>query len=74
VSGVGLLVVAASHYMGVARLVARSLFGKRHRSGRGMLSVYFAQGLFAVPRDATGKIVCVNCHLQAAPVEFSSPQ
>jgi hypothetical protein len=38
------------------------------------LSLYFAQSLFSLPRDATGKIVCSSCHLQSTSVDFTGPQ
>ena len=34
----------------------------------------FAQSLFSEPRDATGKIVCSNCHLQQADSHLALPQ
>lgn len=34
----------------------------------------FAQQNYAQPREATGKIVCANCHLARKPVEIEVPQ
>nr|YP_005089912.1 apocytochrome f of cytochrome b6/f complex [Pedinomonas minor]ACQ90840.1 apocytochrome f of cytochrome b6/f complex [Pedinomonas minor] len=34
----------------------------------------FAQQKFAYPREATGRIVCANCHLAQKPVELEIPQ
>nr|YP_009105312.1 apocytochrome f of cytochrome b6/f complex [Pedinomonas tuberculata]AIT93891.1 apocytochrome f of cytochrome b6/f complex [Pedinomonas tuberculata] len=34
----------------------------------------FAQQKFAYPREATGRIVCANCHLAQKPVEIEVPQ
>jgi len=34
----------------------------------------FAQQAYANPREATGRIVCANCHLEQKPVEIEVPQ
>jgi apocytochrome f len=34
----------------------------------------FAQNAYANPREATGRIVCANCHLAQKPVEIEVPQ
>jgi apocytochrome f len=34
----------------------------------------FAQQNYATPREATGRIVCANCHLAQKPVELEIPQ
>ena len=34
---------------------------------------FWAQQKFDNPREATGKIVCANCHLAQKPTEFESP-
>lgn len=34
----------------------------------------FAQQAYATPREATGRIVCANCHLAQKPVEIEVPQ
>ena len=34
----------------------------------------FAQNAYQNPREATGRIVCANCHLQQKPVEVEVPQ
>jgi apocytochrome f len=34
----------------------------------------FAQGQYENPREATGRIVCANCHLGAKPTELELPQ
>lgn len=34
----------------------------------------FAQQNYAQPREATGRIVCANCHLAQKPVEVEVPQ
>ena len=34
----------------------------------------FAQNAYQNPREATGRIVCANCHLAQKPVEIESPQ
>jgi apocytochrome f len=34
----------------------------------------FAQNAYQNPREATGRIVCANCHLAAKPVEIEVPQ
>lgn len=34
----------------------------------------FAQQNYATPREATGRIVCANCHLAQKPVELELPQ
>jgi apocytochrome f len=34
----------------------------------------FAQQNYANPREATGRIVCANCHLAQKPVELEVPQ
>ena len=34
----------------------------------------FAQQNYANPREATGRIVCANCHLAQKPVELELPQ
>ena len=35
---------------------------------------FWAQENYANPREATGRIVCANCHLAAKPVEIEVPQ
>jgi apocytochrome f len=35
---------------------------------------YFAQQQYSNPREATGRIVCANCHLAAKPTEVEVPQ
>lgn len=35
---------------------------------------FWAQQNYATPREATGRIVCANCHLAAKPVEIEVPQ
>ncbi|MEM9137487.1 MAG: apocytochrome f [Cyanobacteria bacterium P01_F01_bin.42] len=35
---------------------------------------YFAQQAYDNPREATGRIVCANCHLAAQPIEAEVPQ
>jgi len=35
---------------------------------------FWAQQNYASPREATGRIVCANCHLAAKPVEIEVPQ
>jgi apocytochrome f len=70
----GVVVVAVSYYLGLVRL-AVLCGGITWASDLGtLLSLYFAQSLFSLPRDATGKIVCSNCHLQSASVDFTGPQ
>ena len=34
----------------------------------------FAQQAYENPREATGRIVCANCHLAQKPVEIEVPQ
>merc|ERR1711972_357649 len=34
----------------------------------------FAQNAYENPREATGRIVCANCHLAQKPVEIEVPQ
>jgi apocytochrome f len=34
----------------------------------------FAQNAYQNPREATGRIVCANCHLASKPVEIEVPQ
>ena len=34
----------------------------------------FAQQAYQNPREATGRIVCANCHLAQKPVEIEVPQ
>ena len=34
----------------------------------------FAQQAYQNPREATGRIVCANCHLAQKPVEIEIPQ
>jgi apocytochrome f len=34
----------------------------------------FAQQAYEIPREATGRIVCANCHLAQKPVEIEIPQ
>ena len=34
----------------------------------------FAQQSYENPREATGRIVCANCHLAQKPVEIEAPQ
>merc|ERR1712207_121712 len=34
----------------------------------------FAQSAYEDPREATGKIVCANCHLGSKPIELKLPQ
>ena len=34
----------------------------------------FAQQNYANPREATGRIVCANCHLAQKPVDLEIPQ
>jgi apocytochrome f len=34
----------------------------------------FAQNAYQNPREATGRIVCANCHLAQKPVEVEVPQ
>jgi apocytochrome f len=34
----------------------------------------FAQQAYASPREATGRIVCANCHLAQKPTEIEVPQ
>ncbi|KAK7239874.1 hypothetical protein RIF29_43241 [Crotalaria pallida] len=35
---------------------------------------YFAQQGYENPREATGRIVCANCHLANKPVDIEVPQ
>lgn len=35
---------------------------------------YFAQEAYKTPREATGRIVCANCHLAQKPIELEIPQ
>jgi apocytochrome f len=35
---------------------------------------FWAQQNYETPREATGRIVCANCHLAAKPVEIEVPQ
>jgi apocytochrome f len=35
---------------------------------------YFAQEAYKTPREATGRIVCANCHLAQKPIELELPQ
>lgn len=35
---------------------------------------YFAQAAYENPREATGRIVCANCHLAQKPVQLEIPQ
>jgi apocytochrome f len=35
---------------------------------------YFAQEAYKNPREATGRIVCANCHLAQKPIELELPQ
>jgi apocytochrome f len=35
---------------------------------------FWAQQAYETPREATGRIVCANCHLAAKPVEIEVPQ
>lgn len=35
---------------------------------------FWAQELYSSPREATGRIVCANCHLAQKPVEIEVPQ
>jgi apocytochrome f len=35
---------------------------------------YFAQEAYKNPREATGRIVCANCHLAQKPIELEIPQ
>lgn len=35
---------------------------------------YFAQEAYKSPREATGRIVCANCHLAQKPIELEIPQ
>lgn len=74
VTWVGLMTVAACHYLGVARLTVLVLVAQGGSSPEECAIPAFGQALFAAPRDATGKIVCANCHLSSAAVEFSTPQ
>ena len=34
----------------------------------------FAQQNYPEPREATGRIVCANCHLAQKPVDLETPQ
>ena len=34
----------------------------------------FAQNAYQNPREATGRIVCANCHLAQKPIEIDIPQ
>ncbi|HAN47138.1 MAG TPA: apocytochrome f [Cyanobacteria bacterium UBA8156] len=35
---------------------------------------YYAQEAYETPREATGRIVCANCHLAQKPIELELPQ
>jgi len=35
---------------------------------------YYAQEAYQTPREATGRIVCANCHLAAKPIQLELPQ
>ncbi len=35
---------------------------------------YYAQSAYDTPREATGKIVCANCHLAQKPIQVELPQ
>jgi apocytochrome f len=35
---------------------------------------YYAQEAYTNPREATGRIVCANCHLAAKPIQLELPQ
>ncbi len=35
---------------------------------------YYAQEAYKTPREATGRIVCANCHLAQKPIELELPQ
>ena len=68
----GLLAVASCHFLGIARmmLLLGLMVGVTSPSEA---YPYFAQNLFAQPWEATGKIVCQNCHLAQQPVIISPP-
>lgn len=72
-TAVGLLSLAACHWLGLARLVGLTLL-----CGLPSASSYtfpaFGAALATEPRSASGKFVCSNCHLLGATVEVSMPQ
>ena len=52
----------------VLSILRNSLFSK------GFICLVFAQQAYQSPREATGRIVCANCHLAQKPVEIEVPQ
>ncbi len=70
-TGFGLLTVAGCYYIGLSRLLFTLVWSSLVWTG----SSYpvFAQSLFSVPREVTGKIVCSNCHLSTGDVTWSVP-
>ena len=61
---VGLFTVALCHYLGVARL---SILALHSSSCSSWMYPAFAKAIYTDPREATGKIVCANCHLSVQP-------
>ena len=68
---VGLLTIAGCYYIGLSRLVVTFTWAAVMWAGTSY--PVFAQSLFSVPREVTGKIVCSNCHLSSRDVTFSAP-
>jgi len=62
-------------FVGVSLCVFTSLtllFGLNNQSA--FAYPYFAQEAYKTPREATGKIVCANCHLAKKGIELELPQ
>ena len=62
----GLFTVALCHYLGVARLML-ALSSTEPSSLPTWMYPAFAKAIYPEPREATGKIVCANCHLSVQP-------
>ena len=61
----GLFTVALCHYLGVARLMLA--LSSTEPSSYTWMYPAFAKAIYPEPREATGKIVCANCHLSVQP-------
>ena len=69
------LCLAKRLLVGVSLCVLTSLallFGLNNQSA--FAYPYFAQQAYKTPREATGKIVCANCHLAKKEIELELPQ
>ncbi|KAH7436990.1 hypothetical protein KP509_05G050200 [Ceratopteris richardii] len=58
----------------ISALVVLISFGKMSYPSISNAYPIFAQQNYENPREATGRIVCANCHLAKKPVDIEAPQ